>query len=44
VVYNVREGGEFQGKFKLVKIGYESVDIKFLGFPDTPAFRKAVGR
>src|SRR4029078_2302220 len=29
-VYNVREGGEFQGKFILARIGYESVDIKFV--------------
>ena len=28
----------------LAQIGYESVDIKFVGFPDWPAQRLAVGR
>ncbi len=43
-VWNVREGGELQGKFIVAKIGYESVDIKFVGFPNEPAIRRAVGR
>ena len=42
-VINAFEGEVLEGKFKILKIGYESVDIEFVGFPDTPAERKAVG-
>jgi hypothetical protein len=43
-VWPVREGEVLQGKFIVAKIGYESVDIKFVGFPDEPVKRVAVGR
>jgi len=43
-IYNVREGGVLQGKFVVAHIGVESVDIKFVGFPDTPPQRLAPGR
>lgn len=33
-IYNVREGDVIEGKFIIAKIGYESVDVKFVGFPD----------
>jgi hypothetical protein len=43
-IYNVREGGVIQGKFVVAHIGFESVDIQFVGFPDTPAQRLSPGR
>lgn len=42
-IYNVREGGVLQGKFLVAHIGYESVDIQFVGFPDAPPRRLAPG-
>jgi hypothetical protein len=41
-VWNAREGETLQGKFIVSQIGYESVDIRFVGFPDWPAQRLAV--
>ncbi len=41
-VYNAREGEVIGGKFIVAQIGYESVDIRFVGFPDWPAQRLAV--
>jgi hypothetical protein len=38
-VYNAREGDTVEGKFIVQKIGYESVDLAFVGFPDAPAQR-----
>jgi hypothetical protein len=38
-VYNAREGDTLEGKFTVEKIGYESVDLAFVGFPDVPARR-----
>jgi hypothetical protein len=38
----VREGEVFAGEFILAKIGYESVDIKYVNFPDQPPLRVAV--
>lgn len=38
-VYNAREGDTLAGKFTVEKIGFESVDLAFVGFPDVPARR-----
>lgn len=43
-IYNAQEGEVIEGKFIVAHIGYESVDIQFVGFPDWPAQRLAVGR
>jgi hypothetical protein len=43
-IVNVRQGEVLEGKFIVAQIGYESVDIKFVGFPDEPPQRLAVGR
>ena len=43
-IYDVQQGETIQGKFIVSQIGYESVDIKFVGFPEWPAQRLAVGR
>lgn len=42
-LYNVRVGEVVEGKFIVDRIGYESVDLKFVGFPDEPAKRLAIG-
>ena len=41
-VWNAREGEILEGKFVVAQIGYESVDIRFVGFPDWPVERLAV--
>jgi hypothetical protein len=41
-VWNAREGDTLEGKFVVAQIGYESVDIRFVGFPDWPPERLAV--
>ena len=41
---NALEGEVIDGKFIVARIGYESVDIKFVGFPSTPAQRLAISR
>lgn len=43
-IYNAAVGEVLQGKFILVSIGLESVDIKYVDFPDAPARRLAVGK
>jgi hypothetical protein len=43
-IVNAREGEVVDGKFVVERIGYESVDIKFVGFPDVPPQRLAAGR
>lgn len=43
-IFNVRQGEVIEGKFQVVRIGYESVDLSFVGFPDAPAERLPVGR
>lgn len=43
-IYNVQEGGVIQGKFIVAQLGFESVEIQFVGFPDWPAQRIGVGR
>ena len=42
-IFNSLEGGVLKEKFVVDKIGYESADLKFVGFPDTPPRRLAVG-
>jgi len=42
--YNVLEGDVIENKFIVARIGYESVDIRFVGFPDWPAKRVGVRR
>lgn len=37
-----REGEHIDNKFIVARIGYESVDIRFVGFPDWPAKRVGV--
>jgi hypothetical protein len=41
-VWNARQGQTLENKFIVAQIGYESVDIRFVGFPDVPAARLAV--
>jgi len=43
-IVNAHEGDVILSKFRVAKIGYESVDIKYIEFPDEPALRLAVGR
>ena len=42
-LYNARAGDVLEGKFIVDRIGYESVDLKFVGFPDAPAKRLPIG-
>ena len=42
-IYNALLGDVIDGKFVVADIGYESVAIKFVGFPDEPAARVAIG-
>jgi hypothetical protein len=43
-VFPVREGGVINNQFIVAHIGLESVEIRFVGFPDTPAKRVGVRR
>lgn len=43
-IINAEEGEVIGGKFIVAHIGYESVDIKAVGYPDAPPQRLAVGR
>ena len=42
-IYNVLVGDVLQDHFIVSNIGYESVDVKFVDFPDLPAKRLPVG-
>ena len=42
-IYNVRTGGVIEGKFRVARIGYESADLGFVGFPDAAPERLPVG-
>lgn len=42
-IFNVQQGGVLKEHFLVDKIGYESADLLFVGFPDVPAKRLAVG-
>jgi hypothetical protein len=41
-IYNVQEGEVIDNKFIVAHIGFESVDIRFVGFPDWPTKRVGV--
>lgn len=41
-VWNARQGETLENKFIVAQIGYESVDIRFVGFPQVPPERLAV--
>ena len=42
-IFNVLEGDVLKEHFIVERIGYESVDVTFLGFPDVPARRLEIG-
>jgi len=42
-LYNALVGDVLEGKFIVDRIGLESVDLKFVGFPGEPAKRLAIG-
>ena len=42
-IYNAMVGEVIKNSFRLSNIGFESVDIEFVGFPDAQAQRLAVG-
>jgi len=42
-IVNAAEGEILNGKFVVYKIGFESVDLKFVGFPNQPPTRLAAG-
>jgi hypothetical protein len=42
-IFNATRGETLGGKFIVHAIGYESVDLRFVGFPDVPPERLAVG-
>jgi hypothetical protein len=41
-VWNAHEGDKLEGKFIVAKIGYESVDVGFVGFPNENPLRVPV--
>lgn len=43
-IHNVRLGDVIDGKFRVIRIGYESVDLAFVDFPEVPAERLPIGR
>jgi len=43
VIHNAMAGEVLDGEFIVDRIGFESVDIKYVDFPEVPALRKAVG-
>lgn len=42
-LHNVREGAVLEGRFQVREIGFESLAIAFVGFPDEPPRRLPVG-
>ncbi|MEZ5333303.1 MAG: hypothetical protein R2991_14960 [Thermoanaerobaculia bacterium] len=42
-VVNAKVGEVLKGKFIVDAIGFESVDVKFVGFPDAPSHRLPAG-
>ena len=42
-IFNALAGDVLQDKFIVEKIGLESADIGFVGFPEEPALRLAAG-
>lgn len=43
-ILNVQQGEVIQGKFIVSQIGYESVEIRFVDFPNVPPQRLPIGR
>ncbi len=43
VIHNAMAGEVLDGEFIVDRIGFESVDIKYVDFPEVPALRKGVG-
>ena len=41
-IINVRAGDTLFGKFILKKVGYESIDVGFVGFPETETPRLGI--
>ena len=42
-IYNALQGEVLEGKFIVERIGFESVDVAFVGFPDAPPQRFSAG-
>ena len=42
-IFNVPEGNVLKEKFVVVRIGFESADLGFVGFPEAPAQRLEIG-
>ncbi len=42
-IYNALTGDLVKDQFEVQRIGYESVDLGFVGFPDEPPVRLAIG-
>ena len=42
-IFNVAEGDVLKDKFVVVRIGFESADLGFVGFPEAPAQRLEIG-
>ena len=42
LVVNVRAGDKLFGKFILKKVGYESIDVGFVGFPESETRRLGI--
>ena len=42
-IFNVGEGDVLKNKFIVVRIGFESADLGFVGFPEAPAQRLEIG-
>jgi hypothetical protein len=43
-IYNALEGDVLEGSFRLVRIGYESVELAFVDFPELPPQQLPVGQ
>ena len=43
-IFNVKQGEVIQGKFIVAQLGFESVEIQFVDFPNWPPQRLPVGR
>lgn len=41
-IYNAFEGDVLEGRFEVARIGYESVEIRYVGFPGVPALRVGI--
>ena len=42
-IYNALKGDLVKDQFEVQRIGYESVDLVFVGFPNEPAVRLEIG-